>query len=134
MLTFNTFPNFPFINIILIFLSFVTIISSLIEGLSDNNIARILGQSSMINMSIVFIAILSLVFVQESLLFFIFLFYFIPTLLLFSLLSLKDITQNKRDLIILQDTYFVNNYLIIIFYLTIISLSGLPFLAGFVGK
>jgi len=134
MLSFNIFPTFHFINIILISLSLITIISSLVEGLSDNHIGRILGQSSMINMSIVFITILCLVLLQESLLFFLFLFYFIPTLLLFSLLSLKDISHNKRDLPMLQDTYFINNYLITIFYLTIISLSGLPFLAGFVGK
>ena len=61
-------------------------------------------------------------------------FYIIPTLLLFNLLSLKDITLNKKDFIIMQDLFSINNYIVLLLYFTLISLSGLPFLAGFISK
>jgi NADH-quinone oxidoreductase subunit N len=123
-----------YVILILINISFITILNSIIQGLSDNNIGRIIGQSSMINMSHIFILILCLVLIQETFLFFIFLFYFIPTLLLFSLLSIKDISISKRNFTVIYDIFLINQYLIILLYFTLISLSGLPFLAGFIGK
>lgn len=119
---------------ILAALSFLTILISIIEGLSDTHIGRIIGQSSMINMSIIFLIVVSLSLIQESFLLLLFLFYLIPTLCLFTLLSLREISANKRDLTVLNDLFTINNYMIILLYFTIISLSGLPFLAGFLGK
>jgi NADH-quinone oxidoreductase subunit N len=138
LLLFNIF-NISFslklyIIIILIALAFITIFTSIVEGMSDNHIGRIIGQSSMINMSFIFILLLCLILIQESFLFFLFMFYLIPTLLLFNLLSLRDIVLTKRDFTIMHDLFTVNNYTTILSYFTLISLSGLPFLAGFVGK
>ncbi len=70
----------------------------------------------------------------RSYLIFILMFYIIPTLLLFNLLSLKDITLAKRDLTVMHDTLTSNTYITTTLYFTLISLSGLPFLAGFIGK
>lgn len=123
-----------YIILILISVSFITIFTSIIEGMSDNHIGRIIGQSSMINMSFIFIVSLSLIVIQESFLLFLFMFYLIPTLLLFNLLSLRDISLNKRDLTSMHDLFSINNYITILLYFTLISLSGLPFLAGFIGK
>lgn len=119
---------------ILIFLSFITIFTSIIEGLSDNHIGRIIGQSSMINMSFIFIIVLSLMEIQEAAFLFLFIFYLIPTILLFNLLSIRDINLTKRDFTLINDLFTINPYITYILYFTLISLSGLPFLAGFFGK
>jgi len=123
-----------YIILILISFSFITIFTSIIEGLSDNHIGRIIGQSSMINMSFIFIISLCLVLIQESFLLFLFMFYLIPTLLLFNLLSLRDINLTKRDFTVMHDLFTINHYITLLLYFTLISLSGLPFLAGFIGK
>lgn len=123
-----------YIIMFLIISAFITIFMSIIEGLSDNHIGRIIGQSSMINMSFIFIVLICLSIIQESFFFFLFMFYIIPTLLLFNLLSLRNITLIKRDFIVLYDLFLVNNYVTIFLYFTLVSLSGLPFLAGFVAK
>ena len=86
----------------------ITIFTSIIEGLSDNHIGRIIGQSSMINMSFIFIVVLTFVMLQEAFLVFIYVSYLIPTLLLFSLLSLRDIVLDKRNLSIMYDSFLVN--------------------------
>jgi NADH:ubiquinone oxidoreductase subunit 2 (subunit N) len=114
--------------------AFVTIYTSIIEGMSDNHIGRIIGQSSMINMSFIFIVVLTFVMIQEAFLLYIYVLYLIPTLLLFSLLSLRDIVLDKRNLTVMYDSFISNNYINIALYFTLISLSGLPFLSGFVGK
>jgi NADH:ubiquinone oxidoreductase subunit 2 (subunit N) len=41
---------------------------------------------------------------------------------------------SKRDFIVLYDLFLVNNYITILLYFTLISLSGLPFLSGFIAK
>jgi NADH:ubiquinone oxidoreductase subunit 2 (subunit N) len=61
-------------------------------------------------------------------------FYIIPTLLLFNFLFLRNINLFKRDFIVLYDLFLVNNYITILLYFTLISLSGLPFLIGFISK
>jgi NADH:ubiquinone oxidoreductase subunit 2 (subunit N) len=118
----------------LFILAIITIYTSIVEGLLDNHIGRIIGQSSMINMSFVFITLICMVIIEEVFLFFIFMSYVIPTLLLFCLLCLRDVMLDKRNLTIMYDLFIVNNYILIVSYLTLVSLSGLPFLAGFVGK
>lgn len=123
-----------YIHFLLVILSFITIFISVIEGFTDNHIGRIIGQSSMINMSFIFIVLGYLSFIQESLLLLLFLFYLIPTLCFFILLTLKDVAFKKRDVTVLQDIFVINNYILLLFFFTIISLSGLPFLAGFLGK
>jgi NADH:ubiquinone oxidoreductase subunit 2 (subunit N) len=112
----------------------ITIITSIIEGMSDNHIGRIIGQSSMINMSFIVIVIITFTMLQESFLIFIYVLYLIPTLLLFSILSLRDMVLDKRNLTVIYDSFLFNNYITISLYFTLISLSGLPFLSGFVGK
>jgi NADH-quinone oxidoreductase subunit N len=138
LLFFNIFnisciPQF-YIIIFLIISAFITIFTSIIEGLSDNHIGRIIGQSSMINMSFIFIVLLCLSIIQEAFFFYLFMFYIIPTLLLFNLLSFRNIMLSKRDFIVLYDLFLVNNYITILLYFTLISLSGLPFLSGFIAK
>jgi len=123
-----------YIIIFLIISAFITIVISIIEGLSDNHIGRIIGQSSMINMSFIFIVLVCLTTIQEAFFFFLFMFYIIPTMLLFNLLSLKNITLIKRDFVVMYDLFLVNNYITILLYFTLVSLSGLPFLAGFIAK
>lgn len=70
----------------------------------------------MINMSFIFIVILTFTMVQESFLLFIYVLYLIPTLLLFSLLSLRDIVLDKRNLSIFYDL-FVSNIILLLFYI-----------------
>ena len=72
--------------------------------------------------------------IQEAFLLYIYVLYLIPTLLLFSLLSLRDIVLDKRNLTVFYDSFISNNYVNIALYFTLISLSGLPFLSGFVGN
>jgi NADH:ubiquinone oxidoreductase subunit 2 (subunit N) len=102
--------------------------------MSDNHLGRIIGQSSMINMSFIFIVVIIFIMITESFLIFIYILYVIPTLLLFSILSLRDIVLDKRNLTIIYDSFLFNNYIVIALYFTLISLSGLPFLSGFIGK
>lgn len=123
-----------YIILILVCLAFITIFTSIIEGLSDSHIGRIIGQSSMINMSFILITVVHLATLQESFLLYIFTFYLIPTLVLFNLLSIRDISLNKRDFSFFYDIFTTNNYMTILLYFTLISISGLPFLAGFIGK
>lgn len=54
--------------------------------------------------------------VQEAFLLFIHVLYLIPTLLLFSLLSLRDIVLDKRDLSTFYDL-FVSNIILLLFYI-----------------
>lgn len=70
----------------------------------------------MINMSFIFIVILTFTMVQESFLLFIYVLYLIPTLLLFSLLSLRDIVLDKRNLSTFYDL-FVSNIILLLFYI-----------------
>lgn len=85
-------------------------------------------------MSFIFIVALTFVMIQEAFLLYIYVLYLIPTLLLFSLLSLRDIVLDKRNLTVFYDSFISNNYVNIALYFTLISLSGLPFLSGFVGN
>lgn len=62
----------------------------------------------MINMSFIFIVVLTFVMVQEAFLLFIYVLYLIPTLLLFSLLSLRDIVLDKRNLSTFYDLFVSN--------------------------
>lgn len=70
----------------------------------------------MINMSFIFIVILTFTMVQEAFLLFIYVLYLIPTLLLFSLLSLRDIVLDKRNLSTFYDL-FVSNIILLLFYI-----------------
>jgi NADH:ubiquinone oxidoreductase subunit 2 (subunit N) len=77
-------------------LNIINIFICIIEGLIDKNIGRIIGQSSMINMSFLFIAIICLSTINEFYLLYIYIFYLIPTILLFSLILLKEMNVDIK--------------------------------------
>jgi NADH-quinone oxidoreductase subunit N len=129
---FNFLFNFYLIFII-IFLNILNIIICVVEGIIDKNLGRIIGQSSMINMSFLFIAIICLSTINEFYLLYIYVFYLIPTILLFSIILLKDLNVDK-DFSIFIILSLQNNYFIIFLYFILLSLIGLPFFIGFISK
>jgi NADH:ubiquinone oxidoreductase subunit 2 (subunit N) len=131
----NEIFSFYMVNF-LIMLSFVTIIVSVIEGLLDNNINRLFGQSSMINMSFIFIVLLLLVIYEDFYLFYIYIFYLIPTFIFCFMLSFKDqyYFNNNNDISLFSFISCKSEVLFVLLYTIFVSLSGLPFFCGFISK